>query len=436
MRFRLPASFAQHRLLGGAAVLAATQFAASLAGLIRDRALTQTFSELSIVDVYIASFRPSDLLFQVTIMSGFSVALVPLLARYRADSAPRKMSDLLSGVTSVAALIFGLLALVLALFFGQLAPYFTDFEGEALALYIRFGQIALITNFLFVFGNAFGQYLVTIQRYWIYGVTPVLYTAGTILGTYFLTPIYGAYGPMLGTLGGAVIYVLIRFIGILAGGYRPAFKMWHPDLTELGWLMMPRMFALGALQLELLMFDAVASGLGSGAVTINAYARNFQSVVIGVAGIALAQSAFSPLSQAAAKKQAGRFFLYIRKGASILLLVTIPGAIALVAVAPLAARLVHLQSEFALFSLALGIYAISIPFESVNHLLLRGFYALKDTMIPAAFTVVNGIVAVGTSFALAPHFGVASLAIGYTLGQAIQLIGLAILLPDRAKKLR
>lgn len=436
MKFRIPASFAQHRLLGGAAVLAATQFAASVAGLIRDRALTQTFPGLSVVDVYIASFRPSDLLFQVTIMSGFSVALVPLLARYRADGAPRKMSDLLSGVTAVAAIVFGALALVVALFFEHLAPYFTDFEGESLALYIRFGQIALVTNFLFVFGNAFGQYLITIQRYWIYGLTPVLYTAGTIVGTYFLTPSYGAYGPMLGTLGGAVIYVFIRFGGILKGGYRPAFRLWHPDLTELGWLMMPRMFALGALQLEFLMFDAVASGLGSGAVTINAYARNFQSVIIGVAAIALAQSAFSPLSQAAAKRQAGRFFLYIKKGALILLLVTIPGAIALVAAAPLAARIVHLQSEFALFSMALGIYAISIPFESLNHLLLRGFYALKDTMIPAAFSAVNGIVAVGASFALAPRFGVASLAIGYTLGQVIQLIGLAILLPDRAKKLR
>ena len=58
--------------------------------------------------------------------------------------------------------------------------------------------------------------------------------------------------------------------------------------------MLPRMFALGALQLQLLLFDTIASGLDAGSITINAYSRNFQSVLVGVAGIALAQSASTP----------------------------------------------------------------------------------------------------------------------------------------------
>src|SRR3989338_9697153 len=273
----LSAAFSQERIVGGALVLALTQFGASLAGLVRDRMLTSTFPRLSVVDVYIASFRPSDLLFQVTIMAGFSVALVPLLARYKAERKPRQMSDLLSGVTGAAALVFGSIALILAVLFPYIAPSVTNFEGGALELYIDFGRIALLTNFLFVFGNAFGQYLITVQRYWIYGLTPILYTLGTIFGALFLTESYGAYGPIFGTLGGAIIYVLLRLIALLRSNYRPGFMIWHPEIRELGWLMLPPMLALGALQLELLFFDKIASGLGSGAVTVNAYARNFQS---------------------------------------------------------------------------------------------------------------------------------------------------------------
>src|SRR3990167_8260840 len=428
--------FSQKRLMGGALVLALTQFGASLAGLIRDRVLTTTFPNLSVVDVYIASFRPSDLLFQVTIMAGVSGALVPLLARYKAENKPRQMSDLLSGVTGAAAIVFGLLALLLAVFFPWIAPHMTNFEGEALKLYIDFGRIALLTNFLFVFGNAFGQYLITIQKYWIYGLTPILYTLGTIFGALFLTESYGAYGPIFGTLGGAIIYVLLRLIALLRSNYRPGFMIWHPEIRELGWLMLPRMLALGALQLELLFFDKIASGLGSGAVTVNAYARNFQSVVIGVAGIALAQSAFSLLSQAAAKKEGKRFWIYLRKGSLILLGMTIPGAIALYYLAPVAADLVNLESELALFSVALGIYAISIPFESLNHLLLRAFYAVKDTLVPAGLSALNGIVAIAIALILAPRYGVLSLAAAFTVGQIIQLIGLGILLPIRARNLR
>ena len=427
--------FSQQRLIGGALVLAALQFGASLMGLIRDRFLAQTFPGLGVVDVYIASFRPSDLLFQVCIMAGFSVALVPLFAKYFSNKDTKRMNDLLSGVTGIAALVFGVIALIIALFFDQIAPYIVQFEGESLELYITFGRLALITNFLFVFGNAYGQYLITIQKYWIYGLTPILYTLGTIFGTVFLTSpeAFGSLGPMVGTLIGAIIYVIIRFIGVWSAGYSPKLKIWHPDIPELIKLMIPRMVALGALQMQLLLFDTIASGLDAGSLTVNAYARNFQAVAVGVAGIALAQSAFSLLSQSVAKKEVNRFWIYLRKGIFVLLLVTIPGAIALSFLAPVAAFLVSISHKLDLFQVCLTIYAISIPFESINHLLLRAFYSLKQTVIPAVFSVINGGAAISISWILAPSYGVFALAIGFTIGQILQLIGLSLLLPYQAE---
>src|SRR3989344_2775037 len=202
---RVSSLLSQQRILGGAAVLALTQLGASLAGLLRDRVLAQTFPGLDTVDVYIAAFRPSDLLFQMCIMAGFSVALVPFLAQYKAQDDQQQMNRLLSSVVAVAALAFGVLALVFAVFFPQAAPALTQFTGDSLQLYIQFGRIALLTNFLFVFGNAFGQYLITVQRYWVYGITPILYTLGTIFGTLYLVPYFGPYGPMIGTLIGGLL---------------------------------------------------------------------------------------------------------------------------------------------------------------------------------------------------------------------------------------
>ncbi|MDO8648982.1 MAG: lipid II flippase MurJ [Candidatus Peregrinibacteria bacterium] len=428
--------FGQHRILGGAAVLAATQFGASLVGLLRDRTLTRVFPGLDTVDVYIASFRPSDLLFQITIMAGLSTVLVPLLARYRASDDAKGMSSLLSSVMAIGSLVFGLLALLLALSFRTIAPHLVQFTGDSLELYITFGRIALLTNFLFVMGNALGQYLITVQRYWIYGLTPIFYTLGTIGGTLFLTPMYGQMGPMLGTLIGAFLYVLIRIVGSIHAGFRPMPLLWHQDILTLGWLMLPRMFALGALQLELLLFDTAASGLPDGAVTINAYSRNFQSVVVGVVGIALAQSAFSLLSQAAARSERQRFITYMRKGLVLLLLLTIPGTLALILAAPLAARLVHLTHVVTVFTTCLTLYAISIPFESVNHLLLRAYYALHRTTIPAVFSVLNGLSAIAIAWFLVPRYGVYALALGFTAGQLVQCAGLSLLLPSRLKRLR
>ncbi len=433
-RFKLRDSFAQHRLLGGALVLALTQLAASLMGLVRDRALTVTFPGLQTVDVYLASFRPSDLLFQITIMAGLSTVLVPLLSCYKVRNKPEEMSRLLSSVLFLGSSVFGAIALFLAIIFPLIAPSLTLFRGPELDLYITFGRLALLTNFLFVAGNAVGQYLITEQRYWIYGITPVLYTLGTIAGTLFLTPYVGAYGPMLGTLSGAIVYVFLRIGGALVRGFRFRAVLWHQDLLKMGWLMVPRMVALGALQLELLLFDRIASGLPDGAVTINAYARNFQSVVVGVVGIALAQSAFSALSQSASAGEWQRYRVYLKKGIGMLVLLTIPAAIALALLAPVAAWLVHLQSVLPVFGIALMLYAISIPFESLNHLLLRSYYALHSTAIPAVMNVLNGTVAIALSWMLAPRYGVFALAIAFSVGQLLQAGGLGLLLPWRLKR--
>ncbi len=420
----------QNRILGGTVVVALGQLGSSIAGFLRDTLLSRSFPAWGVVDVYYASFRPSDLLFQIFIMAGFSVALVPLLAKYHVEKDSAEMSRLLNGVVLVSALFFGALALVLAAIFPWIATFLVQFKGEELQLYIQFARIALLTNFLFVFGNAFGQYLVTAQRFWVYGLTPILYTCGTILGTLFLTPFIGAYGPIMGTLAGAAIYVIYRFIAIYRIGFRPGWKFWHPDLKEMGLLMLPRMAALGILQLELLVFDAVASGLPEGSVTVNAFTRNFQSLVMGVSGMALGLAIFSLLSQSAAKQEWNRFRIYMRKGTLFVLGLTIPGAIAIIVFLPLEIWVMQAQHAADVFSTCIILYAISIPFEGLNHLYTRAFFAVKHTTIPAILNVFNGAIAIALAWFLASRIGVASIPLGYAVGQALEVVGLVFLLPS------
>ena len=435
----------QKRIAGGAAVLAVMQFGASFAGLFRDRILASTFppgiDQLDTVSVYIAAFRPSDLLFQMFIMSAFSVALVPLLAGHLAEGRKDEMDRLLSSVMVVALAVFAALALLLTVFFDYLAPYLVDFRGESLQNYIHFGRLACFTNFLFVIGNGFGQYLITRQTYVAYCITPILYTLGTIAGTVWLTPIVGPFGPIYGTVVGALVYVWVRFGACMLQGFSfrlRKIQIWHPEFKEIGHLMLPRMIALGALQVQLLLFDKIASGLPLGSVTINAYARNFQAVVVGVIGIALAQSAYSLMSQAAAAGDFQRFWKYIRKGTFLALGFTIPGAIALIFLAPVAAKIVNLSVPQVVetFVVALSLYAISIPFESLNHLLLRASYATKHTLVPAVISVLNWAFAITIAFVFAPQYGVYALAGGFVVGQAIQMVALWAFLRVRVRRLQ
>ncbi|TSC79575.1 MAG: virulence factor [Candidatus Peregrinibacteria bacterium Gr01-1014_25] len=420
--------FHERRVLGGTAILALTQVAASVAGLLRDRLLNQTFPR-EVTDAYFAAFRPSDFLFQACILSALGTVFVPVLASRRAHGSQGGMDRLLSAVLHVAAVVFGVIAGALALLLPFLAPTLVQFEGEQLSLYVTFARLALLSNLLFVFGTTFGQYLITTQRFWIYGLTPILYTAGTIAGTIVLTPSLGPLGPMAGTLAGAAVYALLRWWDVLrAGGRLVANVWWDAEFRSMGILMLPRALALGAIQLQLLVFDAVGSGLGSGVVTVNAAARNFQSVVVGAIGIALAQAVYAPLSEASARGEMGRYRRYLSLSLLWIALLTIPAGVILVLLSPVAASLVGLHSSLAIFTPMLALYALSIPLESANHVLLRAFYARRATLIPAIAAAANGIVAIAVSVLGVASIGILALPAAFIAGHATQaaLLGWAV----------
>lgn len=442
MRKLLFSLLSQKRIAGGAAVLAFTQLIASACGFLRDQAFSVMFpldqDPLGVASVYIAAFRPSDLLFQMFVMSCLSVVLVPFLAAHLAHDRKEEMNKIMTSTMLVFGGVFGIVALVMCFFFPRLAPHLVEFKGESLQLYITFGRLALLTNFLFVFGNSLGQYLISVQRYWVYGITPILWSLGTILGTYFLTPVLGPIGPIVGTILGTSVYVVIRFLGVLHAGFHLSFNLktiFHPELTHMGFLILPRMVAVGALQLQLLLLDKLASGLGKQMVAINQFASNFESVIPGIVGIAIAQSAFSLLSQAAALEDRSKLAVQIRKGITFNLSLAIPGAIALALLTPVAAWIMRLSGPTSImFSQSLLIYALAVPFESTNHIILRSFYALKNTSVPAMSSAVSCALAIIVGSWLVGSIGVYALAVAYVTAQISQTVLLGTALASTVRR--
>jgi peptidoglycan biosynthesis protein MviN/MurJ (putative lipid II flippase) len=134
---------------------------------------------------------------------------------------------------------------------------------------------------------------------------------------------------------------------------------------HMGLLILPRMAALGALQLQLLLLDRLASGLGTQMVALNQFASNFESVIPGIVGIAIAQSAFSALSQSAALNNMDKLSAQVRKSLIFNLALALPGAACLALCSSVAAWLMQLGPSVAgTFITSLLIYCLAVPFES------------------------------------------------------------------------
>jgi len=123
----------------------------------------------------------------------------------------------------------------------------------------------------------------------------------------------------------------------------------------------------------------------------------------------------------------------MRKGTLLVLGLTIPGALFIIACIPLEIWIMHVPQEAAAFTTCILFYALSIPFEGLNHLYTRAFFAVKHTTIPAILSVINGAVAIALAWFLAGRMGVAAFHSDMPLGMAIEVTGLFMFLPSEKR---
>ncbi len=429
--YRLQGSF--RHILAGAGVLSFLQILASVCGFLRDRAFATIFppghDPLGVASIYIAAFRPSDFLFQSFIVAILSVILVPLLSKSFANKNQEDANRITQSLLMLLSGIFGIIAIIWMIMLPWIAPLLTKFTGPAFDLYVAFGRITLLTNFLLVFGNTFGNYLIAKRSFWYYGIPPILWALSTMGGILWLTPIIGVYGPIVGTLIGTLIFTVIRIVGAYKQGFTfsRSSPLLHPALRSVGWLILPRILALGSVQFQFLWFDRLGSGFGSAAIAINQFAFNFESLIPGFIGVAIAQSCFSLLGEAAAKGDYVTFSRHRNHAIILATIFSIIGAIVLGFSTTIAAFLIGLKDGILpVFSLQVITYCFAAPFDSVNHVLLRTFYAQQNTKIPALSSIISSITGAVTASYFASSVGPQAIAIGYGAACFVQLLILCI----------
>jgi peptidoglycan biosynthesis protein MviN/MurJ (putative lipid II flippase) len=79
----------------------------------------------------------------------------------------------------------------------------------------------------------------------------------------------------------------------------------------------------------------------------------------------------------------------------------------------------------------LAVFALSVPFESLGHLLSRAIYATHHTLWQVGATVVGFAVTIGTALILARSLEVLAIPVAFTVGSAVRCVLLVVVLARR-----
>lgn len=421
----------QSSILSGATVLMVAVFASRILGLIRDRLLVQNF-DTSEAAVFFAAFKLPDLLFQILIFGSLSVAFIPVFSEILHKKGEEEAFTFASSILNLSLLVFGTVVILSAVFVGPLNSLIVPgFSGEQKIMTDQITRIILVAQMFLVIGTFFFGIAHTYQRFIIPALAPIFYNLGIITGIIFLTPIFGMSGLGLGVVLGALMHLLVQIplVRSLGFHYKLTFDFFNSGVKEIFRLMSVRNFGLVAEQVNEAVGLALASLLSYSSVTLLTFATHLFAVPIGLFGATIAQAALPVLSKEYSKNDLVAFKSTLLTTMHQILFLTLPAAAILIVLRIPVVRLTFGADQFSwedtvLTGRTVAFFAVGLAAQSVVLLLVRGFYAMKDTKTPVLVSLISIVLNIVLSilFVLGFQWGVWSIGLAFSISIIIGTI--------------
>jgi putative peptidoglycan lipid II flippase len=411
-----------------ALLLGLASLASRLVGLIRDRMLASSFGAGDALDAYYAAFRLPDFFYQLIVLGAITAGFIPVFTEYLERKGSDEAKALASKVFSTIMIILVGACIVFAIFADVLVPFTVPgFTGDKLITTIQLSRILLISTVLLGMSAVMGGILQSMRRFVAFAFAPVLYNFGIIAGIVFLVPIYGVAGIAWGVVIGAFLHLIIQAVVAMPLGMgkfqKPTFK--DKGVAQILKLTLPRVGALAAMQVNLIVLIAFASSLESGSVAIFNLANNLQYVPIGLIGISFAVASFPAFSKlAATNDMEGLRQTFLSTTRKVFFLIIPATAITLLLRAQIV-RILYGAGEFDWADTirtadVLAMFALSLLAQSAAPLLTRVFYALKDSKTPFIVAAISMTLNIVVAYLFKDRFGVTGLAAAFSIGAFVQ----------------
>lgn len=404
-------------------------------GIFRDRVLAGTFGAGDTLDIYYAAFRVPDLVFNLLVLGALSAGFIPVFSKYlkrKSHSAGqekinKEALDLANNVLNIVALFLIILCLLLIIITPLIMPLITPgFSGRKMELTIALTRWMFLSPIFLGLSSIIGGILQSFRRFLAYSLAPIVYNIGIILGAVFFVDWWGIYGLAAGVILGVILHLTIQLPTVLKMGYSYQWliNLRHKGILLIGKLMAPRTFALAITQINLLVITIIASGLEEGSIAVFNLANNLQNFPIGIFGIAYAIAVFPTLADYANEHKREKFIHNISHTLRQILFFIIPFSILFLLLRAQIVRVVLGSGQFDWQDTirtadVLAFFSLSLFAQSLIPLLARAFYAYHNTMVPFAVGLFSAIINILASLLFVQHFGVAGLALAFSLASII-----------------
>lgn len=429
------------RSIFSAALLVMVFFLLSrVTGLAREIILSDRFGTTAQYDAYLAAFRFPDLLFQLVAGGALGSAFIPIFSTFWVKEDKRDAWLLFSRVLNLITLLLVIMAALAAVFAQPLvryvlAPGFAPAQEQLTAELMR---VMLVGTVIFGVSGLLMAALNATQHFFAPAAAPVLYNVAIIVAAFVLAPAWGVYGLAIGVVIGSALHLLIQVPFLMRQGarYTPQLTFTDPSVLHVARLMGPRVLGLFLVQLNFIVNTILASGLAAGSLSALNYGRLLMLLPQGIVAQAIATAAFPTLSEQFAAGQIDALRRTFSRSLRTVIFLIVPSTILLYV---LGHAIIGVLLEHGAFDersnelvfWALQFYLVGLLAHSALEIVVRGFYAVQNTLIPVVVGVIAVAMDVGLSLLLVGQLSFGGLALANSTATTMEMIVLLWLLRRR-----
>ncbi len=358
-----------------------------LLGFVRDRILAATFGAGTTLDMYYSAFRVPDFLYD-TIGSAVAITvLIPFIAEYtkRGDGELKKfMSSMFTFFITTFIIVCSVAFILMPKIVPLLVPGFTP---EQQAININIARILLLSPILQGLSNLYGAITQSLQRFFVYAISPAIYNIGIIFGVIFLYPVFGIYGVAWGVVIGALLQDLIQLPVLIREKLVPGiyFGSWS-EIKRVITTSIPRTIALTSSHIATIAIIGLASHI-EGGVTVFSFAMTLQGITFTIIGSSYSVAAFPTFARYWAEGDLSRFRDHVLNAARHIIFWSLPITALFIVLRAQIVRVILGAGQFdwnatRLVAAALAIFVFSVVAQSLVSLFTRAFYATGNNRIP------------------------------------------------------
>ncbi len=393
-------------------------FLTKVLGFFKLRVFAQLFGASHELDIFWAAFTIPDIIFMVLVAGSINAAIIPVLTDELYEKGKKGLNKLFRQLTTVFFFLCTLLILLALAFSNSITDWVinNEYAHQVLNMGYRIGEgdydlflnlfrIGLLSP-LFLSLSAFvTAYLQVRKQFFITSLAPLFYNVAMIFGTYILVKQFdlGVIAIGISAVIGSIVHLAVQLPSLIkyykeADGIGVKVKeiVKNSDIWKAFSLAFPRMLGVLGEQFNTVVNTFISFTLTPGALSAYRFAYSLHMFPINIIGSAVAQVALPDLAQYCCKKEDENFKRVLNESIQLSLYLVFPiVAILLVLRLPIV-RLTYGTGAFdwqdtLLTSWSLALLSVSIVGQTVVQILLRAFYALKNTWKPLV-AILTGIV--------------------------------------------